>query len=134
MKTEREIRVTLLDGSAVIMNTRDRALFQASRPGAIPLAVDADTAIDDVLYALADAQQVIARQQGAWDELKSIVSTNATGGRGDDVNDYDIMLNIMGNIKGFCCSTPDVRTVNNAIVRDTSVCMSCGRLFHSQEP
>ncbi|ASA25409.1 hypothetical protein [Paenibacillus donghaensis] len=52
---EREIKVTLLDGSEVLMNTGDRVLFQASRPGAIPLAVEADTIMDDMLLALEDA-------------------------------------------------------------------------------
>ncbi|MEK4196173.1 hypothetical protein NYE59_24050 [Paenibacillus sp. FSL L8-0323] len=54
---EREIRVNLLDGSEVIMNTGDRVLFQASSPWAIPLSVDTDTIIDDVLAALEESQQ-----------------------------------------------------------------------------
>ncbi|WP_342480074.1 hypothetical protein NST07_20705 [Paenibacillus sp. FSL L8-0340] len=49
---------------------------------------------------LFEARQTIARQQRAWQELKDIVSTNATGGKGEDINDYDIMLNIMGDLEG----------------------------------
>lgn len=49
---------------------------------------------------LAEAQQTIARQREVWQELKSVVSTNATGGRGEDINDYDIMLNIIGGLEG----------------------------------
>lgn len=60
MTPEREIRVVLLDGSEVIMNTGDRVLYQASRPGAIPLSIDADGIIDDVLAALEESQQTIA--------------------------------------------------------------------------
>lgn len=44
-------------------------------------------------------QQTIARQREVWEELKGIVSTNATGGKGEDINDYDIMLNIMGDLE-----------------------------------
>jgi hypothetical protein len=51
-------------------------------------------------YELVEAQQTIARQQQVWQELKDIVSTNATGGRGEDINDYDIMLNIIGDLEG----------------------------------
>ncbi|AWV35183.1 hypothetical protein [Paenibacillus odorifer] len=54
---EREIRVNLLDGSEVIMNTGDRVLLQASSPGAIPLSVVPETIIDDVLAALEESQQ-----------------------------------------------------------------------------
>ncbi|MNJ32050.1 hypothetical protein D3C77_267050 [compost metagenome] len=49
---EREIRVVLHDGSEVIMNTGDKVLYQASKPGAIPLAVDADTIADDLILTL----------------------------------------------------------------------------------
>ncbi|MEK3770074.1 hypothetical protein MKY14_16100 [Paenibacillus sp. FSL R5-0887] len=54
---EREIRVNLLDGSEVIMNTGDRVLFQASSPGAIPLSIDPEIIMDDVLAALEESQQ-----------------------------------------------------------------------------
>ncbi|KGE18447.1 hypothetical protein [Paenibacillus wynnii] len=63
MTPERELRAILLDGSEVIMNTGDKVLFQASRPGAIPLSVDADTIIDDVLAALKEAQQDVEEWQ-----------------------------------------------------------------------
>lgn len=66
MTPEREIRVTLLDGSEVIMNTGDRVLFQASRPEAIPLSIDAETIIDDVLAALEDTEH---RNTKLYDEL-----------------------------------------------------------------
>lgn len=33
-----------------------------------------------------------------WAKLRSIVVTNATGGRGEDINDYDIIRNIMDDI------------------------------------
>ncbi|AIQ68694.1 hypothetical protein [Paenibacillus graminis] len=63
MTPEREIRVNLLDGSEVIMNTGDRVLFQASRPGAIPLSVEAELIVDDLLAALEEAQQQIKELQ-----------------------------------------------------------------------
>lgn len=56
--------------------------------------------VDGLNDQLAEAQQTIARQREVWQELKSVVSTNATGGRGEDINDYDIMLNIMGDLEG----------------------------------
>jgi len=41
----------LLDGTEVILSPGDRVLFQRSRPGAMPLTIDADSIIDDVLQA-----------------------------------------------------------------------------------
>lgn len=34
-----------------------------------------------------------------WAKLREVVVTNATGGSGEDINDYDIMLNIMDEIE-----------------------------------
>lgn len=68
---EREIRVTLLDGSEVIMNTGDRVLFQASRAGAIPLTVDADTIADDLLKALEEAQQQLVSKNDELTETEN---------------------------------------------------------------
>lgn len=34
-----------------------------------------------------------------WAKLRSIVVTNATGGNGEDINDYDIVLNVMDEIE-----------------------------------
>lgn len=56
MTDEREIRVTLHNGTEVIMNTGDRVLFQASKLGAIPLAVDADTIVEDLIFTLDEVQ------------------------------------------------------------------------------
>jgi len=36
--------------------------------------------------------------EAKWAELIEIVDTNATGGKGEDINDYDIMRNIMGEV------------------------------------
>lgn len=41
----------LLDGGEVILAPGDRVLFQRSRPEAMPLTIDADSIIDDVLQA-----------------------------------------------------------------------------------
>jgi|GEM_PF-3147788 len=34
-----------------------------------------------------------------WAKLREVVVTNATGGGGEDINDYDIMLNVMDEIE-----------------------------------
>ncbi len=60
---EREIRALLHDGSEVIMNTGDKVLFQASTPGAMPLAVDADTIADDLLLTLEQANQQLTEKE-----------------------------------------------------------------------
>lgn len=64
MQEEREIRVVLYDGSEVIMNTEERVIFQAPRPGAIPLSVDADTVFDDVLITLNNANRQLTEKDG----------------------------------------------------------------------
>lgn len=33
-----------------------------------------------------------------WAKLREVVVTNATGGGGENINDYDIMLNVMNDI------------------------------------
>lgn len=71
---EREIRVTLLDGTIAIMNTGDRVLFQAAHPKAIPLTIDADSLIDDVLEAAEAAQQVIAGQRPTQERVDTIIT------------------------------------------------------------
>ncbi|MEK4880162.1 MULTISPECIES: hypothetical protein [Paenibacillus] len=76
---EREIRVNLLDGSEVIMNTGDRVLFQASSPGAIPLSVDTDTIIDDVLAALEESQSKLNERE--WMLKESLDITTRLEGR-----------------------------------------------------
>lgn len=50
--------------------------------------------LDTTIYWLQEAR----RYMEAWEDLREIVSTNATGGRGEDINDYDIMLNIMKSL------------------------------------
>jgi hypothetical protein len=54
-------------------------------------------------YWLQEAKERGEREQclkEAWEQLREIVSTNATGGKGEDINDYDIMLNMMD----ICCT------------------------------
>lgn len=70
MKEEREIRTVLHDGSEVIMNTEERVIFQSSRPGAIPLSVDADTVFDDVLITLDQANQQLTEKDTTIDILR----------------------------------------------------------------
>lgn len=70
---EREIRVLLHDGSEVIMNTGDRVLYQASKPGAVPLAVDADTIADDLLLTMEQANQQLTEKDATIKELEQQV-------------------------------------------------------------
>ncbi|MFD3261884.1 hypothetical protein ACE3MQ_25110 [Paenibacillus lentus] len=78
MKEEREIRVTLHDGSEVVFNTGDRVLFQASTPGAIPLAVDADTIADDLLLTLEQANQKLSANSAAIQGLRELLKQTIT--------------------------------------------------------
>lgn len=51
-KPEREIRSMLHDGTEVVFNTGDRVIFQATRRGGMPLAVEPDTIVDDLILSL----------------------------------------------------------------------------------
>jgi hypothetical protein len=56
---------------------------------------------DELTETEARADAAEAREQclkEAWEQLREIVSTNATGGKGEDINDYDIMLNMMDDL------------------------------------
>lgn len=84
---ERTIKVTLLDGSIVTMNTEERVIGWQSSEQMIPLTTDADSVFDDVLAALeeterqlsgkteelAEAQQTIARQKEDYIRLVRVV-------------------------------------------------------------
>jgi len=43
----------------------------------------------------------------AWEQLREIVSTNATGGKCEDINDYDIMINMMDDLLYLSSLYPD---------------------------
>lgn len=62
--SERTIKVTLLDGSIVTMNTEERVISYQLAEQMIPLTTDADSVFDDVLAALEEAQQ----QAKKWEE------------------------------------------------------------------
>lgn len=61
--SERKIKVTLLDGSIVTMNTEERVISYQLAEQMIPLTTDADSVFDDVLAALEEAQQQLHRTQ-----------------------------------------------------------------------
>ncbi|MNJ58706.1 hypothetical protein D3C77_543550 [compost metagenome] len=72
MKEEREIRSILHDGTEVVFNTGDRVLFQASRPEGMPLAIDADSLVDDLILTLEQKDETItglrkALKVARWD-------------------------------------------------------------------
>lgn len=62
---EREIRSVLHDGTEVVFNTGDRVLFQASRPGGMPLTIDADSLVDDLILTLEQRDATIRELQEA---------------------------------------------------------------------
>ncbi|WP_059048706.1 hypothetical protein [Paenibacillus senegalimassiliensis] len=49
---EREIRSILHDKTVVVFNTGDRVIFQASRTGTMPLTVDPEEIVDDLIITL----------------------------------------------------------------------------------
>lgn len=65
---EREIRSVLHDGTQVVFNTGDRVIFQASRPGGMPLAIDPDSIVDDLIISLEQKDQRIAELQARSDQ------------------------------------------------------------------
>ncbi|OMD34796.1 hypothetical protein [Paenibacillus odorifer] len=75
---------------------------------------------------LAEARE--QRLKKTWQQLREIVSTNATGGRGEDINDYDIMLNIMDDLLNLSTLYPDTPAPKEGIdwLNEES-CARCGR-------
>ncbi|MBY0011477.1 DUF551 domain-containing protein [Paenibacillus typhae] len=65
MTPEREIKVTLLNGNILTMNTEERVIACQLSEDFIPVVVDAEGFFDEVMEALAEAQQTIARQREA---------------------------------------------------------------------
>lgn len=66
-----------------------------------PPAFDYDPTEFALKYWLQEAKERGEREQclkEAWEQLRGIVSTNATGGKSEDINDYDIMLNMMDDL------------------------------------
>lgn len=64
---EREIRVTLLDGSEVIMNTEERILFRALFTGATPITVDAEHIVDDLILSVEYWEQRAKKWERAYE-------------------------------------------------------------------
>lgn len=62
-KPEREIRSLLHDGTEVVFNTGDRVVFQATRQGGMPLAVEPDTIVDDLILSLEQKDKELAKLQ-----------------------------------------------------------------------
>lgn len=60
-KPEREIRSVLHDRSEVVFDTGERIVFVAARPGGIPLAVDPDSIVDDLIISLEQKDKEIAK-------------------------------------------------------------------------
>lgn len=185
----------LLDGSVVILSPGDRVLFQRSSPSAIPLTIDADSIIDDVLQAykgtlvwlgqvsqlrdqwyrlylkaladvseaaeeydkrtsyyrgelragareLTEAQQSIARLTELLEEAGVIPELIEAALKREKQSPYPTLLDTTAVLNALlarqaeegaktegCCSNPDIQTVNNEFVNNTTVCINCGRLF-----
>ncbi|OME55140.1 hypothetical protein [Paenibacillus odorifer] len=65
---------------------------------------------DIAIHWIQEAKERGEREQclkEAWEQLREIVSTNATGGKGEDINDYDIMLNMMDDLLYLASLYPD---------------------------
>jgi len=73
MKEEREIRSVLHDGTEVVFNTGDRVLFLASRPGGMPLTIDADSLVDDLILTLEQKDATIKELQGDLRDIKALI-------------------------------------------------------------
>ncbi|KUP24905.1 hypothetical protein [Paenibacillus sp. DMB5] len=73
----------LLDGTELILSPGDRVLFQRSCPGSIPLTIDADSILDDVLQAykstLLQLGQV-SRERDEWynSYLQAVTDTDGS--------------------------------------------------------
>lgn len=73
-KPEREIRSILHDGTEVVFNTGDRVIFQASRIGGIPLTVDPEGIVDDLILTLEQRNKKIAELQAQADQWERAFS------------------------------------------------------------
>lgn len=82
--SERTIKVKLLDGSIVTMNTEERVISYQLAEQMIPLTTDADSVFDDVLAALEEAQQQAELAYAAYEGLQGFCVS-----RGE----YDSLLN-----------------------------------------
>ncbi|OMD85674.1 hypothetical protein BSK49_19350 [Paenibacillus odorifer] len=102
---------------------------EALRKYPTPEAYEAACAALDKHRSRADAAEY--REQclkEAWEQLRGIVSTNATGGKGEDINDYDIMLNMMDDLLYLVSLYPDTPAPKEGIdwLNEES-CARCGR-------
>lgn len=71
------------------------------------LMAEARTALPYWLQEAKERGKWERRLKVTWKQLREIVRTNATGGSGEDINDYDIMLDIMDDLLELSTLYPD---------------------------
>lgn len=64
----------LLDGGTVILAPGDRVLFLRSRPGAMPLTIDPDSVMDDVLQAYKATMLQLGQVSRERDEARNAIA------------------------------------------------------------
>lgn len=67
-------------------------------PHAIERAISAELELPAARALLKGMRVRVKSAEGKWARLREIVATNATGNRGTDINDWDVMLNVMDDI------------------------------------
>ncbi|MGN7760476.1 hypothetical protein [Paenibacillus sp. 22594] len=81
----------LLDGTEVLLSPGDRVLFHRTSRESIPLTIDADSIIDDVLMAYGAALQIISQQREALEFYASEENNNWWIGGLDEVIPSEVM-------------------------------------------
>lgn len=100
------------DWKTEALKWREEALRKYPTPEAYEAACTALEKHRAHAYAAEAREQ---RLKETWKQLREIVSTNATGGCGEDINDYDIMLNIMDDLLELTTLYPDTTAPKEGI-------------------
>ncbi|MFD1270623.1 hypothetical protein ACFQ3Y_24745 [Paenibacillus motobuensis] len=97
------------DGIGCFLAYEDAKFFAEAREGwpeAMRIAIAAEAENKRLRTELKVESLRAAEWEGAaigcvemWRKLREVVLTNATGGGGENINDYDIMLNVMDDIE-----------------------------------
>lgn len=84
------------------IGVRENAQFIAEArtgwPHVIERAINAEAEVAQVRALLIGMRKRVKSAEGKWARLREIVATNATGNKGTDINDWDVMLNVMDDI------------------------------------